>query len=285
MYSPLPDDGPVCKSRLATPLRGIVRLFNALLAVLGLSLMGGALYMFIVYHRTGLTPPAASPEPAPPPESLLPGVSLQTLRGFGPFEVDLHAAASGAPWFIYAVAGAGAYMLVASSAGMAGAKANNRHRLFIHILLLVGLVLMEVAVLLLVFTDSKWKHRLPVDPSGFWDSTLEFIAANAHVVKVVCMALIVTELVALGAACWLHGIYQAAYDDWLDGVEERQAQTRQLLARTVERTYAGQGAAGSAWKLRIKDKYNVGSADVEEAARAVRQAAALADNAAATARA
>jgi len=115
------------------------------------------------------------------------------------------------------------------------------------------------------------------DPSGFWDAVVDFIDKNSHVVKLSGLILIILQVVALGVASWLHAIHQAAYDDWVDGVEERQEAAQQLLARTVERSYAAQPGT-TAWSLRIREKYGVGEKDWEEASRAVRQAAQLADD-------
>ena len=115
-----------------------------------------------------------------------------------------------------------------------------------------------------------------------WDAFSTFVDANPRLVKVAGLAVIMAEVAALGAACWLHSIYQAAYDDWLDGVEERRARVREVLSRSAERVYGVEpGAAASPWGRRLRGKYGVGSSEWEESARAVRQAALMADDAAA----
>lgn len=76
----------------------------------------------------------------------------------------------------------------------------------------------------------------------------------------------------LGLASWLHSINQAAYDDWIDGIEQRQAKTREILNRTIEQGYAG-GASSSPWSQRMREKYGMNSSEWEENARQVRRAA------------
>lgn len=155
MYSPLPESsGPVVTSRLAAPLRGALRLSSSLLGALALTLIASSVYMYIVYHRTGLNPP--SPEPSPSPEPVFWGT-----RGGGHAYSLSAAAADGSPWFIYVVGGTGIYLLIASVAGISGTRLENRRRLFLHISMLAGGIVAEAAVLLFLFTSNDWKEKLP----------------------------------------------------------------------------------------------------------------------------
>ena len=260
MYSPLPDRpaaGPVTRNPLAAPLRGTLRMFNAALGAVGIVTLAAALYMFIIYHRTGLLPPDGPPPPLSPP----PGSNNST--------------ASGGPWFIYFVGGLGAFILAVSSSGMAGLQPENRRRLFFYIILLTGFILAEAAALVILFTDNPVREKIPEDVTGNWPRVLEFIDNNARIVKLAALSVILAELVGLGAACWLHSMYQAAYEDWLDGIEAAQARTMDQLGRAAEDMYSGAGA--STWNSRIKEKYGLKSSewDAEAAIAAAVQAGGL----------
>ena len=160
MYSSLPEDTYHVTSRLAAPLRGVLRTTNSLLGAAALALISSAVYMNTVYHRTGLLPP--SPEPAPSP-----GAAIWTMTQ--PWSPAAHAhrhllsplAGGGEPWFIYAVFGVGVYTLGVAVAGASGSKPENRRRLFTHIVLLAGLVVAQAAALLLLFAAPTARHRLP----------------------------------------------------------------------------------------------------------------------------
>ncbi len=54
------------------------------------------------------------------------------------------------------------------------------------------------------------------DPSGRWAQAQAFVQANARGCRLVAVATLGAELAALAAACWLHAIYTAAYEAWLD---------------------------------------------------------------------
>lgn len=54
------------------------------------------------------------------------------------------------------------------------------------------------------------------DPSGRWAEAQEFVQANARGCRLAAVAAMGAELAALAAACWLHAIYTAAYEAWLD---------------------------------------------------------------------
>lgn len=246
MYTPLPArTGPVTRNPLAGPLRGTLRVFNATLAAVSLSLLASTLYMYIVYHRTGLLPPAPSPSepfeyremmatPAPPPASV-----------------------DDSLWFLWLIGSLGAIFLAVASSGMVGLQPENRQRLFMHIILLTGLILTEVALLILLFTDNSWQKKIPDDPTGFWPLVENFINKNTRIVKLVSLAAISSQLVGLGASCWLHSMYQAAYEDWIDGVEAEESRVQEQLGRAAEQAYAGSGP--SSWQTRIRGKYGLNS--------------------------
>lgn len=252
------------RSRLAAPLRGVLRLANAVLAALSLAVVGASLYMALKYHRGGLIPPAPPiAEPPPPGETLL-QLDGPTKQG-----------SSGSPWFIYAVFGAGLYLLVTATTGLSGLRSGNRRRLVLYITLLTGAILGEAAVLLLLFAAGSWRSHLPPDASGWLDAALAFADANARLVKLIGLSALLAQLLTLGAACWLGSIYQQAYDDWLDDVEDRRERAWQALGRSAERSYAT-GGADSAWGARMRGKYGVQSSEFAQAAARARQAAALA---------
>lgn len=118
------------------------------------------------------------------------------------------------------------------------------------------------------------------------------------------LSLIASELAALAAASWLHSLQQAAYEAWLDDVEEAQARAREAVQQTVERQFAGKpmssasvrhmffvyligprirricllcptGDSGSLWSQHMRQKYGVDESQVKCNAAAVRQVAVM----------
>lgn len=78
------------------------------------------------------------------------------------------------------------------------------------------------------------------DPSGRWQQLQGLIAGNPRAARLAAVGSLGAELLALAVACWLHAIYTAAYEAWLDDSEEQSERVREALARTVVQTYAGE---------------------------------------------
>jgi hypothetical protein len=169
-------------------------------------------------------------------------------------------------WFLWLVGILGAIFLVVASSGMVGLQPENRQQLFMHIILLTWLILTEVAVLVFLFTDNPWREKIPRDPTGFWPRVESFINENTRIVKLVSLTAIGVQLVGLGAACWLHCMYQSAYENWIDGVEAEETRVQQELGRAAEQAYAGSGS--SSWNSRIRGKYGLNSKEWEATALA-----------------
>lgn len=261
------------RSRLAAPLRGALRLANTALAAAAVSLLASSFWMLSRFHSGGLLPPDLPPV-SPSPQAALgrPGGALFAAPP---------PAAGGRPWPIYAVAGAGVYLLVAALAGMSGLRAGNPRRLRLYIALLAGAVLAEAAALVVLFAAPAWRRRLPDDPSGWWPEAQAFADAHARVVKLAGLGLMLWELVVVGLASWLETIYQEAWEAWVDATEVPQGRARELAGPSVERTWGGGGETWGA--RRMRDKYGLRPAEWEAGAARARQAALLADDAPAAA--
>lgn len=90
---------------------------------------------------------------------------------------------------------------------------------------------LKCILVLLLFTE---------DASGWWTVTQDFISNNQVAVKTWALGILGVQLLAIAIASWLHSIYQAAYEAWMDVVEEREQRTRQQLGRAVAQNYAGE---------------------------------------------
>lgn len=111
------------------------------------------------------------------------------------------------------------------------------------------------------------------DPSGWWNIVSQYIESHDRLVRMTCLIVIGVEFLALLLSFWLHSVYQAAYEDWLDDIEERQARAREILGRAAENAYA-RGTA-SAWNSRAKSKYGIESNRLQENTQALHQTAML----------
>ena len=243
MYTPLPErTGPVTRNSVAKPLRATLWVYNIFHATFSILVLAGFFYMYTVYHRTGLIPPTP-PSPTPP---------ITATALFGGSD-----SSPGSLWFLWTSATFGGFLFLVASTGMVGVQPENRHRLFLHILLLSALILIEAAMLL-ISTDTALRQKLlPEDATGFLPKIEQFIDKNAALVKIIGLCTILMQLMGLGAACWLHSLYQTAYEDWLDGIEAAESRANEQLGRISEQAYAG----SSTWSARIKGKYGVGASD------------------------
>lgn len=289
MYYPLAPDplppGPQVTNPMAPVLRVLLRVFNVALAALSLLLIGLSVWMGREYHDS-----SGGDAPPPEPEAAAVGAApsaassvlaaLVTLAAAAPDRQLLvgavFAAVAEFPWFIYLVGLTGAYGLIAALCGLAGMKRERRLQLGSYIVLLALLVLAQAGATLLLLTENSWRQRIPDDPSGWWQQVQEYVETNTRTARWAAVGTLGVELAALTAACWLHAIYQNAYDAWLDDREEQSERARELLTRTVVQSYAA--GSGSSWSARLRNKYGVEASALEATTNAARQVAALQDD-------
>lgn len=175
---PLPPGGPRVTSPAAPVLRLLLRVFNVALAALGLLLIGWALWVGEAYHRSDDTPPSGPDGTSGGSDEGRTSGSGEQLPGMvQPLSDGARAVAAGVaallaaglqsdkvasfPWFIYLVAGAGAYCFATSLCGLSSLRRDRRLQLGTYILLLAGLLLAEAAATVLFLTDNSWRARIP----------------------------------------------------------------------------------------------------------------------------
>ena len=356
MYQQLPvgPPGPIVRGPTAALLRGVLRLFNVVLAAVGLVLLATAAVLGLQYKHSGsggggggggeplqlaglFGPPRPAAGLLAGPTAVEHGLLVAAAAG----QQGGGAVEEGWAWPIWATGGLGLYLLAAAASGLSGGRGvDSRRTLAGYIAALALLIVVQVGrhngglrwcglaqhppglcgctglsgagcgsvhpapggwvpgrpptpppprtphppctqagAMLLLLTDNAWRAQLPPDPSGCWPAAQAFIQANGQAVRVACLAAAGAELLALGAASWLHSIYVEAYEAWLDDTAERQERAAVALDRAAAAAYSGQGPGGGAWASRLQHKYGLSRGAVEANANAARQVAALQDDA------
>ncbi|MCO5582012.1 hypothetical protein L7F22_035902 [Adiantum nelumboides] len=154
-------------------LRGVLKLFNFLLAFVGL-----ALSLFSIWHLCKFFDLYDLQER---PHPLI--FSLQW---------NLPDA-----WFLYFLFGLGLFLCFISLIGHVATETSNGCCLSSYIFFLVLLFILEGAFAAEVCLNKNWEEIIPDDPSGLFDYMKEFVEYNLNFCKWVGLALVIIEVFAL----------------------------------------------------------------------------------------
>ncbi|KAK9863553.1 hypothetical protein WJX84_003256 [Apatococcus fuscideae] len=225
----------------ATALRFLLRLINILLALLGLAMLGYAVFMYLRFKG---------------------------------YHIESHADASrhllksdiGFPWFIYAFGGAGLFTFLTASAGLAGVAYNSRFLLWVYSTFMVILLLAQAVLAVAYFADSSWKKRLPEDDTGEALRMERFIRKYLSIVQWVGLGVFCTQVLSVVLACSLSAaqarVLEAASEDEDEIWGTRQ---RPLLQDRRSSSVSGSGdpelgapaARSDPWSAHMREKYGL----------------------------
>jgi len=248
---------------MALFLRSALKATNVLLLLVGAATTFYSLWMYVGYykamHATEAPPPPLVAAPPPPPAA-------------GLHKLD------DKPWFIYAFAAAGAFIVLTSGAGLCGAEYHNKMCLGLYNVMLGVMLTLQLVIAILVFTKSGF-NRLPDDPTGREQKVYDLIKENLPVFKWGGLAVLILQLLSLVLSCALkRAVKSLSYDsdDDIDDYFERhygrgrdRSSRRTPLLRRDEEGGRGAGAAGSptrsprtdTWSQRMREKYGLDTSE------------------------
>jgi hypothetical protein len=246
----------------------ILKLFNFLLTLVGLAMVGYGIYLFVEYEKssssgdsTAIAPTPSSGDMIQLGRPMLMAVSLSSS-----FLDDLPKA-----WFIYLFIGVGAVLFVISCFGCIGAATRNGCCLTCYAVLVVLLILVELACAAFIFFDKSWKDEIPTDKSGDFDMIYEFLEDNWEIIKWVALGVVILEAVLFLLALIIRAANRPAQydsdDEYIGGPSQ---QIRQPLINRPPAPVTGVPVAGAldqrssrndAWSTRMREKYGLDTSE------------------------
>ncbi|KAH9295752.1 hypothetical protein KI387_039340, partial [Taxus chinensis] len=97
------------------------------------------------------------------------------------------------PWFIYTFMGIGIIVCVVSCSGHIAAETTNWCCLCCYTVLIFLLILLEAAIVGIMFFNHQWDEYIPDDPTGEFEHIKKFIEANMETCNLVGIGIVVMQ--------------------------------------------------------------------------------------------
>jgi hypothetical protein len=244
----------------------LLKLFNFLLTLVGLAMVGYGIYLFVEFKNDS----GGDSSIAPSSEEfiqfgrpMLIAVSLS-----GNFLDNLPKA-----WFIYLFVGVGVALFIISCFGCIGAATRNGCCLSCYSVLVILLILVELGCAAFIFFDKSWREEIPRDKTGYFDMMYNFLEENWKIVKWVALGIVILEgLVFLLALVVKAANKPPEYDSDEEYIGGPRQQIRQPLINNNRSSAPAAGAPGSpkldqragrtdAWSARMREKYGLDTSE------------------------
>ncbi|KAH7578605.1 hypothetical protein JRO89_XS01G0404100 [Xanthoceras sorbifolium] len=173
-------------------LECLLKLLNFLLTLVGLTMVGYGIYLFVEYKRAEANNSVM----------VLPANSDQDLVHLGrPMLMAVSLSANifdnlPKAWFIYLFIGVGVVLFVISCFGCVGASTRNGCCLSCYSVLVILLILVELGCAAFIFFDKTWKHEIPTDRTGYFDMIYDFLKENWNIVRWAALGVVILEVSA-----------------------------------------------------------------------------------------
>jgi len=227
-------------------LQCLLKLFNFILALMGVLMVVYALYMLNEWNKES---GGGGDTPSPPPS---PDSFNSMLRQYGDFglmssllvspllfSVGGLGASLEAPWFIYAFLGVGAFICLVTCTGAIAAEVHSAICLSCYQFGIAFMLLIQVVLAAFLFIDSNWEEDLPDDPSGQLDNLKEFIRENIDIIKWFALAVLVVQIIAVALAMILRALHGGEQEHEEDPENPYTGNSRQpLIPPEGERVFA-----------------------------------------------
>lgn len=247
-------------------LECLLKLFNFLLSISGLAMIGYGIYLLIEWNRFS---PGSGDDPISPVSDGAeiwklgrPMLLVTTLSNS--FFDKLPTA-----WFIYVFIGIGAILFLISFFGCIGAVTRNGCCLSFYAFLVILLILLELGAAAFIFFDHDWTDLIPHDKTKSFDMIYGFIKENWKIVKWVALGAVVLEaLVFLLAILVRAANLPADYDSDDEYIGTRSARqpliNRQGVPATgvpLTATLDQRPSRNDAWSQRMREKYGLDTSE------------------------
>lgn len=250
-------------------LECLLKFFNFLLTLVGLSMIGYGIYLFVEYkrfqdHDDDDISPASGDNYR---EILQLGRPMLLAVTLSESILDKLPKA----WFIYLFIGIGVVLVFISCFGCIGAATTNGCCLSCYSFLLVLLILAELGCAAFIFFDESWKDTIPKDKTGDFEMIYDFLDDNWKIAKWVALGAVILEALVFLLAIVVRAVNSPSDEDSDDEYLASRNQARQpLLNRPPLPPGTGVPATGpidsrpsrnDAWSARMREKYGLDTSE------------------------
>ncbi|KAL0913501.1 hypothetical protein M5K25_016966 [Dendrobium thyrsiflorum] len=247
-------------------LECLLKLFNFLLSISGLAMIGYGIYLLIEWNRF---PPGSGDDSISPvsdgAEIWKLGRPMLLVTTLSNSFLDKLPTA----WFIYVFIGIGAILFLISLFGCIGAVTRNGCCLSFYSFLVILLILLELGAAAFIFFDHDWTDLIPHDKTRSFDMIYGFIKENWKIVKWVALGAVILEaLVFLLAILVRAANLPADYDS-----DDEYIATRSIRQPLINRqgvpangvpltaTLDQRPSRNDAWSQRMREKYGLDTSE------------------------
>ncbi|CAH9091534.1 unnamed protein product [Cuscuta epithymum] len=243
-------------------LECLLKLFNFLLTLVGLAMVGYGIYLFVEYKHNSSS---GDEYPYPPSNDDIVQLGRPMLMAIslGSNILDNLPKA----WFIYLFIGIGVAVFVISCCGCIAAATRNGCCLTCYSVLIILLILIELGGAAFIFFDKSWKKEIPIDRTGNFDTIYGFLEDHWDIVKWVALGAVVLEAFIFLLALVVRAANAPADYDSDDEYVGPRRQLHQPLINNMPPTQPSSvPAAGTldsrpsrsdAWSARMREKYGL----------------------------
>lgn len=247
----------------------LLKLLNFLLTLVGLTMVGYGIYLFVEYKNhshSGDDYPVAPPMSGDMIEFGRPMLMAVSLAGNTFDKLPK-------PWFIYLFIGIGAVLVVVSCCGCIGAATRNGCCLSCYSVLIFLLILVELGAAGFIFFDKSWKDEIPRDKTGNFETIYDFLDDHWKIIKWVALGAVIFEaLIFLLALVVKAANRPADYDSDDEYIGGPRQQIRQPLINNrppanpatgvpVTATLDNRPSRNDAWSTRMREKYGLDTSE------------------------
>lgn len=248
-------------------LECLLKLFNFLLSISGLAMIGYGIYLLIEWNRISA---GSGDDPISPvgdgAEIWKFGRPMLLVTTLSDSFLDKLPTA----WFIYLFIGIGAILFVISFFGCIGAVTRNGCCLSCYAFLIILLILLELGAAAFIFFDHDWKDLIPHDKTGRFDMIYGFLKENWTIVKWVALGAVVLEAFIFLLAVLVRAANRPAdYDSDDEYIATRSTVRQPLINRQgvpatgvpLTATLEQRPSRNDAWSQRMREKYGLDTSE------------------------
>ncbi|KAK6782976.1 hypothetical protein RDI58_020772 [Solanum bulbocastanum] len=247
----------------------LLKLLNFLLTLVGLTMVGYGIYLFVEYKNhshSGDDYPVAPPMSGDMIEFGRPMLMAVSLAGNIFDKLPK-------PWFIYLFIGIGAVLVVVSCCGCIGAATRNGCCLSCYSMLIFLLILVELGAAGFIFFDKSWKDEIPRDKTGNFELIYDFLDDHWKIIKWVALGAVIFEALIFLLALIVRAANRPAdYDSDDEYIGGPRQQIRQPLINNrppanpatgvpVTATLDNRPSRNDAWSTRMREKYGLDTSE------------------------
>ncbi|XP_006358577.1 tobamovirus multiplication protein 2A [Solanum tuberosum] len=247
----------------------LLKLLNFLLTLVGLTMVGYGIYLFVEYKNhshSGDDYPVAPPMSGDMIEFGRPMLMAVSLAGNIFDKLPK-------PWFIYLFIGIGAVLVVVSCCGCIGAATRNGCCLSCYSVLIFLLILVELGAAGFIFFDKSWKDEIPRDKTGNFETIYDFLDDHWKIIKWVALGAVIFEALIFLLALVVRAANRPAdYDSDDEYIGGPRQQIRQPLISNrppanpatgvpVTATLDNRPSRNDAWSTRMREKYGLDTSE------------------------